>query len=67
MEGGEPSLKILAPYTLSQGKLQPEWRALQDISNDSFVCYQDLSEYVGLENIKQGYHSELALKKHYRT
>ena len=37
--------------TLSQGGLQPQWQALQDISNDSFVCYQDLSEYVGLENI----------------
>ena len=34
-----------------------------DVSNDSSVCYQDLSEYVGLENIKQGFHGEPALKK----
>ena len=38
-----------------------------DVSNDSFVCYQDLSEYVGLENIKQGFDGEPALKKHYET
>ena len=36
-----------------------------DVSNDSFVCYKDLSEYVGLENILQGFHGEPALKKHY--
>ena len=24
--------------TLSQGGLQPQWRALQDILNDSFIC-----------------------------
>ena len=36
-----------------------------DILNDSFVCYQDLSKYVGLENIEQGFHGEPALKKHY--
>ena len=35
-------------YTLSQGELQPQWRVLQDILHDSFVCYQDLLEYVGL-------------------
>ena len=38
-----------------------------DVSNDSFVCYQDLSEYVGLENIERGFHGEPALKKHYKT
>ena len=38
-----------------------------DFLNDSFVCYQDLSEYVGLENIEQGFHGEPALKKHYLT
>ena len=37
-----------------------------DVLNDSFVCYQDLSEYVGLENIKRGFHGEPALKKHYK-
>ena len=36
-----------------------------DVLNDSFVCYQDLSEYVGLENIWRGFHCEPALKKHY--
>ena len=34
--------------TLSQEGIQPQGWALQDVSNDSFVCYQDLSEYVGL-------------------
>ena len=38
-----------------------------DVLNDSFVCYQDLSEYVGFENIKEGVHGEPALKKHYKT
>ena len=38
-----------------------------DVLNDSFVCYQDLSEYVGLENIERGFHGEPALKKHYLT
>ena len=37
------------------------------VFNDFFVCYQDLSEYVGLENIKQGFHGEPAFKKHYKT
>ena len=35
--------------------------------NDSFVCYQDLSEYVGLSNIEWGFHGEPALKKHNKT
>ena len=34
-----------------------------DVSNNSFACYQDLSEYVGFENIWQGFHGEPALKK----
>ena len=34
--------------TLSQEGIQPQGWALQDASNDSFVCYQDLLEYVGL-------------------
>ena len=38
------------PSTLSQGGIQPHWRVLQDILNDSFICQQDLSEYVGLQN-----------------
>ena len=36
-----------------------------DVLKDSFFCYQDLSEKVGLENI--GFHGEPALKKHYKT
>ena len=38
-----------------------------DVLNDSFVGYQDLSEYVGLENLKQGFHGDEALKKYYKT
>ena len=37
------------------------------VLNDSFVCYQDLSDYDGLENIKQEFHGDPALKKHYKT
>ena len=33
--------------TQSEGKLQPQWRILQDILND-FFCYRDLSEYIGV-------------------
>ena len=33
--------------TLSQEGIQPEGWALQDVSNYSFVFYQDLSEYIG--------------------
>ena len=36
-----------------------------DVLNDSLVCYQDLSEYVGLENLERGFHGEQELKKHY--
>ena len=35
------------------------------VSNDSFVCYRDLSEYVGLEDIEREFHDEPAQKKHY--
>ena len=38
-----------------------------DVLNDSFVSYQDLSEYVGLSNIKRGFPGEAVLKKHYKT
>ena len=38
-----------------------------DVLNDAFVCYQNLSEYVGLENIKRGFHGESALKMRYKT
>ena len=38
--------------TLSQEGNKPQGWALQDVSNDSFVYYQDLSEYVGLKNIE---------------
>ena len=31
--------------TLSQGGLQPQGWAVQYVSNDSFLCYKDLSEY----------------------
>ena len=33
--------------------------------NDSFTCFQELLEYVDLQNIKRGFHGEPALKKHY--
>ena len=36
-----------------------------DVLNDSFACYQDLSEYVGPGNIERGFHGEPAFKKHY--
>ena len=36
-----------------------------DVSNDSFVCYQNLSEYDGLKNIEQKFHGKPALKKYY--
>ena len=39
-------------FTLSQEGIQPQGWALQDVTNDYFVCYQDLSEYVGLKNIE---------------
>ena len=48
---------------MSQGGLQSQWRALQDILNDSFICWQDVSEYVGFRNIERGFHGEPALKK----
>ena len=35
---------------------------LQDDLNDSYVCYRDLFEYVGLSNIEQGFYVEPALK-----
>ena len=38
-----------------------------DVFNDSFVSHKDLSEYVGLANIEQGFHGEPALKKGYKT
>ena len=34
-----------------------------DVLNEPFVCYQDLSEYVGRENIERGFQGEPALKK----
>ena len=42
----------IATVTLSQEGMQPQGWALQDVLNDSLVCYQDLSEYVGLSNIE---------------
>ena len=51
--------------TLSQEGIQPQGWALQYVLNDSFVCYQDLSEYVGLEHIEWGKVVFLALNKHY--
>ena len=38
-----------------------------DVLNDSFVSYQDLSEYVGLSNIERGFHDEPTFKNHYKT
>ena len=37
------------------------------VFNCSFVSHQDLSEYVGPANIKQGVHGEPALKNGYKT
>ena len=37
------------------------------VLNDSFVCYQDLSEYVGPRHIELGFHGEQAVKKDYQT
>ena len=37
---------------LSQEGIQPQGRALKYVLNDSMVCYQDLSEYVGLKIIE---------------
>ena len=34
-----------------------------DVLNEPFVCYQDLSEYVGRENIERGFPGEPALKR----
>ena len=39
----------------------------KDVLNDSFVCYKDLSGYVGLSNIKQEFHSEPTFKMHHKT
>ena len=33
------------------------------VLNDSFVSHPDLSEYVGLANIEQGFNGEPTLKK----
>ena len=49
----------------SQEGIQPQGWALQDGSNDSFVCYQDLSENVGLYNIEWGKVVFLALNEPY--
>ena len=38
----------------------------QQIFEGYFVCHQDLSEYVSLENIEPGFHSEPGLKKHHK-
>ena len=59
--------KLYAAFTLSQGGIQPQWWALQNVLNDSYVCFQDLSEHVGLQNIEWGLHGEPALKEGYKT
>ena len=41
-------LECSLPFTLSHEGIQPQGWALQDVSYDYFVCYQDFSEYVGL-------------------
>ena len=38
----------IVQWLLSQEVYPPQGWALQNVSNDSFVCYQDLSEYVKL-------------------
>ena len=52
------------PGTQSQGGLEPQLQALQYISNDSFVCYQDLFEYICFSIVEWGFHGESALKIH---
>ena len=37
------------------------------VSNESSVCSQNLSEYVGLSNKELGFQGEPELKKHYKT
>ena len=61
--------KIIFLYQNHRGKTD-DWPMMshpKDVSTDSFVCYQVLSKYVGLGNIKQEFHGEPALKKHYKT
>ena len=61
------ALDTLEGLSSHRGKID-DWPMVsppKDVLNDSFVCYQDLSEYVGLENIERGFHGEPALKKHY--
>ena len=38
----------------------------KNVLNNFSVSYQDLLEYVGILIIKQGYHGEQTLKKHYK-
>ena len=36
----------------------------QDVSNEYFVCYEDLSDYVGLSNSEERFHGDQTLKMH---
>ena len=58
-----------ARASLHRGKIE-DWPTMSrsiDVLIDSFVFYEDLSEYFGLKIIEQGFPGEPALKKHYKT
>ena len=62
----EYNKKINSELSLHHRGENDDWPMMsrpKDFLNDSFVCYQDLSEYAGLENIERGFHGEPALKK----
>ena len=52
--------------TLSEGGLQPQLWALQEVMNNSLVSYKD-PEYLGLQNIEWVFHGEPALKEGYKN
>ena len=58
-------ITLIAALTVVKNYDWPMMSRPTDFLNDFFVCYQDLSVYVGLANIEQGFHGEPALKKHY--
>ena len=63
--------KVGIVFSLSKTIISDFWTQSDlthtDVLNDSFVCYQDFSEYVVLLRIELGFHGEPALKTHYKT
>ena len=60
-----PNVKASKGCSLHSGKTN-DWPMMSrptDVLNEPFVCYQDLSEYVGRENIERGFPGEPALKR----